>query len=91
MATASERIPVLVSPAEKAQIAEMARLAGVSMGEYLRRAAAAFNPGTEDDKMLAGMIEQINKTTEQANAAMDEALAFVEQSNARIAQMERGH
>lgn len=91
MATASERIPVLVSPAEKAQIAEMARLAGVSMGEYLRRAAAAFNPGAEDDKMLAGMIEQIYKTTAQANTAMDEALAFVEQSNARIAQMERGH
>lgn len=88
MATASERIPVLVSTAEKARIARMAKSAGLSMGEFLRRAAAAFRP-SDDDKILEGMIDQMNKTTAQASAAIDKALADVEASNKRIAAMER--
>lgn len=88
MATATERIPVLVTATEKGQIAKMAKAAGLSMGEFLRRAAASFRP-SEDDKMLEGMIDQMNKTTAQANAAIDEALAFVDASNQRIAEMER--
>ena len=88
MATATERIPVLVSPQEKNQIAVMAKNAGISMGELLRRAASSYRPN-EDDLMLEGVIEQMNKTTEQANAAIDKALAFVAASNKRIAAMER--
>jgi hypothetical protein len=88
MATATERIPVLVTSAEKGQIAKMAKAAGLSMGEYFRRAAAAFRP-TDDDKMLEGMIDQMCKTTKQASAALDKAFAFVEASNKRIAAMER--
>lgn len=44
---------------------------------------------SEDDKLLEGMIDQMNKTTAQASAAIDEALAFVDASNKRIATMER--
>lgn len=88
MATATERIPVLMTSTEKAQLAKKAKAAGLSMGEYLRRAAAAFRPN-EDDKLLEGMIEQVNKTTAQASAAIDQALAYVEASNERIASMER--
>ena len=88
MATATERIPVLVTATEKGQIAQMARDAGISMGEFLRRAASAYRP-SEEDKMLDGMIDQMIKTTAQANAAIDEALAFVDASNRRIAAMER--
>lgn len=88
MATATERIPVLVTQTEKAQIAGMARNAGISMGEFLRRAASAYQP-SEDETILLGMIEQMNRTTVQASAAIDSALALVEASNARIAAMER--
>lgn len=88
MATATERIPVLVTATEKGQIAKMAKDAGLSMGEFLRRAAASYRPN-EEDKLLEGMIDQMNKTTKQANAAIDEALEFVEASNKRIAAMER--
>jgi mobilization protein NikA len=87
MATATERIPVLVSAQEKAIIAKLAKDAHLSMGEFLRRAAASFRPA-EDDKMLEGMIDQMAKTTAQASAAIDDALAFVEASNQRIAVME---
>lgn len=88
MTTATQRIPVLVTSAEKSQIAKMAKDSGLSMGEFLRRAASSFRP-SEDDKMLEGMIEQMNKTTAQASAAIDEALAYVDASNKRIAAMEK--
>ena len=48
---ASERIRVLLTATEKGRIARMSKAAGVSMGEFLRRAAASFRP-CEDDKML---------------------------------------
>jgi hypothetical protein len=87
MTTATERIPVLVTAQEKAVIAKMAQDAHLSMGEFLRRAASAFRPN-EDEKLLEGMITQMLKTTAQASAAIDEALAFVEASDQRIAEME---
>lgn len=87
MTTATERIPILVTPAEKKQIARMAKAAGLSMGEFLRRAAASFHP-SDDDQMLEGMIGQMARTTARASAAIDEALSFVEASNKRIKALE---
>jgi hypothetical protein len=87
MATATERIPVLVSKEEKIAIAQKAKSASVSMGEYLRRAAAAYR-AAEDDAVLEGMIAQMVKTTAQAGQAIDKALDFVEESSQRIAAME---
>ncbi|MGF1645152.1 MAG: hypothetical protein ACFCUJ_16060 [Thiotrichales bacterium] len=87
MATASERIPVLVTPQEKALIAQKAQEAHLSVGEFLRRAASSFRP-EEDESVLEGMIDQMQKTMAQASAAIDDALAFVEASNQRIAAME---
>ena len=87
MATATERIPVLVTAREKSKIANLAKSAGLSMGEYLRRAAASFRPG-EDDKMLEALIDQMLKTTARAGKAIDDALAGVEASNKRIAALE---
>lgn len=89
MATATERIPVLVTSQEKAMIAQMAQDAHLSMGEFLRRAAASYRP-SEDEKMLEGMMAQMLTTTAQAGAAIDDALAFVDASNKRIAKMESG-
>lgn len=85
---ATDRIPVLVTRPEKNRFAKMAKAAGLSMGEFFRRAADAYSP-SEDDKLLSGMIDQMNKTTAQANQAIDDALTFVEASNKRIAAMER--
>ena len=87
MATATERIPVLVSKEEKIAIARKAKRASISMGEYLRRAATAYR-ATDDDAVLEGMIAQMLKTTEQAEQALGKALAFVEASNQRIAELE---
>lgn len=87
MAAATERIPVLVTAKEKAMIAKLAKDAHLSMGEFMRRAAASFRPN-EDEKMLEGMIDQMVKTTARAAAAIDDVLTYVKASNERIAEME---
>jgi arsenate reductase-like glutaredoxin family protein len=87
MPAATTRIPVLVTPSEKEEIARMAKAAGVSMGEYLRRAAASYRTA-EDEHMLDGMIEQMIKTTAAAAEAIDNALRFVAASDKRIETME---
>ncbi|MGD8592649.1 MAG: hypothetical protein PVF82_07440 [Gammaproteobacteria bacterium] len=90
MATANERIPVLVTKAEKTKIAKQAKKAGVSVSEYLRRAAASYNP-SEDEEALSAMIDQMLKATERAEAAIDDAIDFVAESNKRIEKMETQH
>lgn len=87
MATASERIPVLVSHEQKQRLAARARAVGLSTGEYMRRAADAYQPA-EDDTLLAGLLGQVEKTTAQAQQALTEALAFVAASEARIKKIE---
>lgn len=92
MGTANHRIPVLVTEKEKAQIARSAKKAGLSMGEFLRRAAASYNTSeSEDEAALLSMIEQMLKATASAEAAIDDAIAFVEESNQRIEQKEQQH
>lgn len=90
MAVVTERIPVLVTAAEKKRIAKKAKDAGLSMGELLRQAAVSFRPA-EDDAALEAMITQMLKSTAAASAALDDAIAYVAQSNKRIAAMEAKH
>ena len=87
MTTATARVPVLMTNKEKAQITREAKKAGISVGEYLRRAAKSFRP-SENDEALEAMIDQMLKATERADQAIEDALAFVESSNQRIAKME---
>jgi hypothetical protein len=71
---ASERISVLLTAAAKRRIAKWSRVAGISMGEFLRRAAASSQPSA-DDNMLDAILDQMNETTSKASAAVDRALA----------------
>ena len=87
MATATARVPVLMTEDEKRRIVKKAQQAGLSTGEYMRRAAKSFHP-SDDDSVLEGMINQMLKATERAEQAIDDALDFVAESNQRIARME---
>ena len=64
MATATERITVLLVPSDKAQIAKLAKAAKLSMGEFLRRAAASFRPSELNDK-VAAQQQKIDWLTER--------------------------
>lgn len=91
MAAATERLPVLVTKAQKSTIARKAKRARLTMGEFVRRAAEAYDPSAEDAALLAGLAEQIRKTTDEAVAALDRALEAVARSEQRIAEMEAAH
>ncbi len=84
---ATERVPVLMTPAEKRRVVAKARKAGLTTGEYMRRAAEGFRP-EDDDKALEAMIDQMNQATASAERAIDAALAYVAASNRRISDME---
>lgn len=58
MAAATERIPVLVTPDQKAEITRKAKAANLTVGEFVRRAAAAYQPDDENG-VLERLIEQI--------------------------------
>ncbi len=87
MATATERVPVLMTPDEKKKVVSKAKQAGVAIGEYIRRAIDGYRP-SEDEKALEAMINQMNKATKNAENSIDDTLEFVRESNKRIEKME---
>ena len=88
--SATERIVVLVTPEQKAEISSRAKEAKLTVGELLRRAAAAYSMDEQDDA-LAGLVEQVRKSAAQASKALDDALRQVSASQRRIAIMEKAH
>lgn len=90
MAAATEQIPVLVTPDQKAAIARKAKAANLTVGEFVRRAAEAYQPDDNDD-VFERLIEQIKITGAKASKALDASLAFAGQSEKRIEQMEAAH
>jgi len=87
---ATERIPVLLTREQKARLARRAKAVNLTMGEYVRRAAEAYDPEA-DNKALEGLIQRVRESAAQAEQAMDEALASVSKSRKRIADMEAAH
>lgn len=87
MAAATERVPVLMTPVEKTRVVSKAKKAGLTTGEYMRRAAEGYC-SSDDEKALEAMINEMNKATRSAEVAIDDALTFIAASNKRIADME---
>jgi mobilization protein NikA len=83
------RIRVLVTPAQKARISKMAKEAGLPIGEFMRRAADSHLSG-DDERLLEGMIRELEKSTVQTLAAADRAIAIIDASNRRIDAMLAG-
>jgi hypothetical protein len=84
---ATNRLPVLLSPKQKQRIAQRAKKANLTMGEYLRRAAEAYRPD-EDEVGLDRLIDLAKTSAMQASQAIDAALAAVAASERRIQRME---
>ena len=86
---ATARIPLQLEPSEKLAIAKKAKAQGVSVNDYVRRAVRAFNPETLRDQEIDSVIAQVASSTQRAEAALEDALAFISASQKRIAEMER--
>lgn len=89
MAVATERIVVQVTPTQKKAISSTAKRLGLNVSELMRQAAQGFQPKS-DDVDLDALIERINQSTREANAALDDAFAFVHESNKRIEALSKG-
>jgi hypothetical protein len=87
VAAAVERIVVQTTAEEKKAIVAKARKLGVGISELMRRGAAAYAPDDENEA-LGALADAARAAAERAGAAIDDALAFVEASNRRIAARE---
>ena len=87
MATATERIVVQVTPQQKANIAGTAKRLGLNVSDFMRRAAENFRAAPEDLDLEA-LLRQVEMSTQQANQAIDHALASIAESEQRLAVLE---
>jgi uncharacterized protein (DUF1778 family) len=87
---ATERISLLVTPAQKALFAKKAKASKLTVNEFVRRAAEVYNPSDNDEALLR-LVAQVKQTTREATAALEAALASCAESTTRIADMEAAH
>ena len=87
MATATERIVVQVTPQQKANITGTAKRLGLNVSDFMRRAAENFRDAPED-RDLEALLRQVELSIQQANQAIDHALASVAESEQRLAVLE---
>jgi len=85
MATATARIVVLATSQDKKAIAAKARRLNLSVSELMRRGALSYEPEEEARAML---VDLAAASADRADAAIDNALEYIEASNERIAAME---
>lgn len=88
MPTSVERIVVQATAAEKKAIVAKARKLGLPTSELMRRGAVAYASDPTDEE-LGLLADSAAAAAEHAVASIDDALAFVEASNQRIAALER--
>jgi hypothetical protein len=87
MPAAVERIVVQVTSDEKKAIAVKAKRLGLPISELMRRGASSHRSSSADEE-LAAMADAAKGAAERAGAAIDDALAYIEKSNRRIASLE---
>ncbi|GGF45959.1 hypothetical protein GCM10011611_60560 [Aliidongia dinghuensis] len=82
---ATERVTVLMTPAEKVALEIKAKGAGVSVGEYVRRSVDSFDPdGAAELTQLAALAIELQRSNVEAAAALDRALASIEETRTQL-------
>ena len=84
---AVERIVVQATTQDKAAFAAKARKLDMPLSELMRRGALAYQ-SSDTDAELGALAEAAKAAADQAGAAIDDALDFIDASNRRIAAME---
>ena len=78
---ATERVAVLMTPAEKAAYADHASRMGLSLGQFFREAGAAYATGSSEEQAdadaLDAALKQLELSTARTEAVLDLALAEV--------------
>ena len=87
MTAAVERIVVQTTAQEKKAIAAKAKKLGLPISELMRRGASAYT-SSEADAELSVLADAAKSAADRAAQSIDDALAFIEASEKRIAVME---
>jgi hypothetical protein len=87
MAAAIERIVVQATPQDKRAIVAKAKKLDLPISELMRRGAFAYESG-EANEELATLADAAGAAAERAAAAIDDALAYIADSNRRLAALE---
>lgn len=87
MEAAVERIVVQATSLDKQAISAKAKRLGLPVSELMRRGAFAYEIGDADAEMGA-LADAAKAAAERAGESIDDALNFINASNARIAAME---
>jgi len=75
----SERVTVLMKPAEKAALEAKAAKRGVSSGEYLRLAVDNFDKLSDDQEAeLAALAAELNAALPKMKASLDRSCKVLE-------------
>lgn len=70
----SERMTILVTPAQKQAIATKARKLNVSAGEIIRRAVESYRHNDEE-VVLNALADELDRSVREARHALKDALA----------------
>ena len=86
MSAATARIVVQATPAEKRALVAKAKALAIPIAELMRRGAKEYR--LEEDKDLGALADAARGAAERSARTIDDALAYIEASNRRIAKME---
>jgi len=86
MSAATARIVVQATPAEKRAFVAKAKALAIPIAELMRRGAQEYQPVA--DKDLERLAEAARGAAERCGTAIDDALAYIEASNKRIAKLD---
>ena len=77
------RMILLVDPDEKARWTDEARKVGISTAEYIRRAAANYDPELNSDeaKLLKAATVEVGASIERTAAMLDRSIAEMREAN----------
>ncbi len=76
----TERMTILVTPAQKASITRAAKALQLSAGEIVRRAVESYRPGGDEEAVLNAMAEDLCRAAREARAVMKAAREEVDET-----------
>lgn len=75
MAAATERLVVLVTPEQKSIVMRRAKVAGLSVGDYICRQVL------DEDDALTTLMQALTESAERARIQLDATLSRIDQSD----------
>ena len=83
MAAATQRVVILMTPAEKRSLETKARRLGASAAELVRRSVRSYDPAANDTK-IGTMLRRLAESHQATIAALDDAERELEQTRAHF-------